>query len=226
MSLRGGPDTAMKATDSPADEIRNPLFARLFPLCARLMERDAAAHRHDLLHGLRGRVVEIGAGNGMNFPHYGTGVEEVSAIEPEPYLRAKAVAAAAEASVAVSVVAAVADRLPFEDASFDAGVCSLVLCSVADPAAALAELRRVLRPASELRFFEHVRGPTARKARVQHAFDRSGVWPRVAGGCHCARDTGAVITAAGFAITSLREVGVGPSWGLTHLHVLGAARTP
>jgi SAM-dependent methyltransferase len=204
-------------------EVRNPLFARLFPLCGRLMEREVAPLRRELLAGLEGRVVEIGAGNGMNFQHYPPRVAEVVAVEPEPYLRAKAVEAAAAAPVQVTVVDAVADALPFDDASFGAGVCSLVLCTVPDQAAALAELRRVLRPGAELRFFEHVRAASPRKARVQDTLDRWGVWPHLFGGCHCARDTGAAIAASGFVIEQERNLTVGASWGLTDRHLLGRA---
>jgi ubiquinone/menaquinone biosynthesis C-methylase UbiE len=205
-------------------EVRNPVFARLFPLCGRLMDPEVGPLRDELLAGLEGRVVEIGAGDGMNFVHYPPTVREVVAAEPEPYLRGKALQAAAAAPVPVSVVDAVADRLPFDDASFDAAVFSLVLCTVPDPAVALAEARRVLRPGGEVRFFEHVRSASPRKARVQDALDRWGVWPRMVGGCHCARDTGAAIAAAGFAIEQERDFSVGPRWGLTDRHLLGRAR--
>jgi ubiquinone/menaquinone biosynthesis C-methylase UbiE len=171
---------------------------------------------------LTGRVVEIGAGNGMNFGHYPAVVEEVVALEPEPYLRDKAERAGRDASVQVSLRNGVANRLPLEDAGFDAAVAS----TVPDPDAALAELRRVLKPDGELCFLEHIRSDRPRKARVQKRLDRSGVWPRVAGGCHSARDTVNAIAAAGFQIDRGRTLDVGPSWTYTSLHELGRARAP
>ena len=207
----------------PTTEVRNPLFARIYPRLAQMMEREVGHHRDELLAELSGRVVEVGAGNGMNFGHYPASVEEVVAVEPEPYLRAKAVDAAGAAPLRVTVVDAVADALPFEAASFDAAVCSLVLCTVPDPAATLAEVRRVLRSGGELRFFEHVRGSSPRKARVQAVLDRSGVWPRIGGGCHSGRDTRAAIAAGGFTIERVRDLTIGPAWGLTSPHILGRA---
>ena len=121
-----------------------------------------AEHRRELLAGISGRVVEIGAGTGANFAHYPEGVREIVAVEPEPYLRARAATAATDVISPVRVVDAVADQLPFEDGSFDVAVSSLVLCSVADQPAALAELHRVLRPGGELRFYEHVRAGDGR----------------------------------------------------------------
>lgn len=215
---------APPAGQAPRAEVRHPLFARAFDRLSGLMEREVARHRDELLAGLSGRVLELGAGNGMNFTHYPATVEEVVAVEPEPYLRARATRAASRASRPVTVVDAVADALPVADASFDAAVCSLVLCSVPDQALALAELRRVVRAGGELRFFEHVRSPAARKARFQELLDRSGAWPRVAGGCHCARDTRAAIEAAGFRIERARPVDVGSQWMPTNPHLLGRAR--
>lgn len=207
-----------------ATAVRHPLFAPAFDRLIRFVEREAAAHRREMLAGVAGRVVEIGAGNGMNFGHYPATVEEVVALEPEPYLRARAEAAARRAPVSVVVRDAVADDLPLEDGGFDVAVASLVLCTVPDPARALAELRRVLRPGGELRFLEHVRSDRPPKARVQAWCDRSGLWPRVAGGCHCSRDTLAAISAAGFAVERVRTVALGPAWGITNPHVLGLAR--
>lgn len=203
--------------------VRHPIFARVFDRLSGVMERDVGEHRQEMLAGLSGRVVEVGAGNGMNFAHYPATVDEVLALEPEAYLRAKAERAAIRAAVDVTVQAGVADALPFGAAMFDAAVSSLVLCSVSDPAAALAEMRRVLKPGGELRFMEHVRSAHPGKARVQRWSDRSGLWPRVAGGCHCDRDTVAEITAAGFQIAQVGRYEIGPSWILTNPHVRGVA---
>jgi len=205
-------------------EVRHPLFARFFNRFTGLMERELGDRRRELLAGLSGRVLEVGAGNGMNFRHYPGTVEEVVALEPESYLRGKAELAAREAPVNVSVGSAAAYPLPLGDASVDAAVTSLVLCTVPDPQAALAELRRTLKPVGELRFMEHVRSDRPRKARVQDWSDRSGLWPRVAGGCHCARDTLAAIETAGFEVERVRDFGLGPAWGITHPHMLGVAR--
>lgn len=188
--------------------------------------KGAAEHRDEALVGLAGRVVDVGAGTGANFAHYPAGVTEVVALEPEPYLRDIAERAAASAPVPVTVVDGVADRLPVEDASCDAGVASLVLCTVDDPAAALAELRRVIRPGGELRFFEHVRAHTSGIARFQRAVDV--VWPRLGGGCHTSRDTLGAIAAAGFEVERVRRFSFRPSLVVAPVspHVIGAARRP
>jgi ubiquinone/menaquinone biosynthesis C-methylase UbiE len=208
-----------------ASAVRHPVFARFFDRLSRLMEREIGEHRRELLAGISGRVVEIGAGNGMNFRHYPSTVEEVVALEPEAYLRTKAQRAARGAPVPVSVRDGAADPLPLEDDRFDVAIASLVLCTVPAPDSALKELRRVLKPGGELRFLEHVRSDRPRKARVQEWLDHSGIWPRVGGGCHCARDTLAAIEAAGFHIEHIQRLDFGPSWIITNPHVLGAART-
>ena len=143
------------------------------------------------------------------------------AVEPEPHLRELAEQAAATPPVPVRVIAARAEELPFEADSFDAAVVSLVLCSVGDPTRALAEIRRVLRPGGELRFWEHVAAPAGtRLARLQRAAD--SIWPRLFGGCHAGRDTVAAIERAGFAVERCRRFDF--HGGPTKPHVLGAAR--
>ena len=183
--------------------VRHPLFARLLEWNAgRDEKRGQAELRRELLAGLSGRVLEVGAGTGVNFAHYPASVEELVAVEPEPYLRGRAAEAARHAACPVRVVDGLAGELPFEDASFDAAVVTGVLCSVPDEHAALADMRRVLRPGGELRFYEHVRGRRPARARWQDAVDR--VWPRLMGGCHPNRDTLGAIEEAGFQLDRCR----------------------
>ncbi|APU43413.1 class I SAM-dependent methyltransferase [Streptomyces sp. TN58] len=182
----------------------HPLFARFYARLAgpALEKAGVAEHRRRLLAGLTGEVIEIGAGNGLNFPHYPPEVTRLIAVEPEPNLRALAQNRAADTSLPVEMRDARAERLPFPDASFDAAVVCLTLCSIADPHAALSELHRALRPGGQLRFFEHVQADTPAMRRVQRALDAT-VWPRLMGGCHTGRDTQTTITGAGFTLTTV-----------------------
>lgn len=199
----------------------HPLFARVYERLSPRWEKDGQAElRARTLAGLRGRVVEVGAGNGLNFAHYPAAVTEVVAVEPEPFLRERATERGAEAPVPVTVVGGTAEALPLADGEADAVVTSLVLCSVPDQAAALAEARRVLRPGGELRFYEHVVSHQRGKAAFQRAFTNT-IWKRISGGCHMDRDTGRAIADAGFEITELDRV---PFHGLAH--ILGVARVP
>ncbi|MFF0474643.1 class I SAM-dependent methyltransferase [Streptomyces sp. NPDC004284] len=189
--------------------VHHPLFARFY---ARLSASADArgglgALRTELLAGLSGRVVEIGAGNGLNFAYYPAGVTEVVAVEPEPHLRGLAEEAARRAAVPVTVLPGTAEALPGPDGAFDAAVASLVLCTVRDVPVVLAELRRVLRPGGELRFLEHGAADTPGLARVQRGLDRT-VWPLLFGGCHTSRTPLAAIEEAGFDLVSYRAFDV------------------
>ncbi len=207
-----------------APSVHHPLFARFYArVLARNEPAEIRAHRDELLAGLRGRVVEVGAGSGANFPHYPPEVGEVVAVEPESYLREQARAAADGAAVRVTVLDGIADALPLEDASCDAAVACLVLCSVPDQATALAELLRVLKPGGELRFYEHVHAHTPWMARAQQLVDRT-FWPRAFGGCHTARDTVAAIERAGFALERHRDLRVAPSFLPVAPQAIGVAR--
>lgn len=214
------------ASRSAREGRRHPIFARFFDRLSRAMEHEVGIHRDRLLAGLSGRVLEVGAGNGVNFGHYPPTVETVVALEPEPFMRDKARHAATNTRVAVRLVDGVASRLPFESSSFDAAVASLVLCSVPELATALSEIRRVLKEGGELRFLEHVRADQPAKAQLQIMFDRSRIWPLLGGGCHCSRQTMDAIAAAGFRVTESEWLPFGPSWWITNPHVRGAARAP
>jgi ubiquinone/menaquinone biosynthesis C-methylase UbiE len=184
--------------------VRNPLFARWFIRWgARNEARGNDRLRAETVAGLTGLVVEVGAGTGLNFRHYPPGVSEVVAVEPEPTLRAKAVEAASAAAVPVGVVDGTADALPLADASAAAVVVTGVLCSVPDPSAALAEFRRVLAPAGELRFYEHVRAGRGVLAVFQDL--AVPLWRRLMGGCRPNRRTLRLIESAGFTVAAVRE---------------------
>ena len=187
----------------PKTRVSHPIFARVYASVSPAMDRGGAAdHRRRLLAGLTGRVIEVGAGNGLNFAHYPPEVTGVLAVEPEPHLRTIAQRNAARAPVPVEVVDGVAEQLPADDATFDAAVVSLMLCSVADQQTSLREMYRVIRPGGQLRFFEHVRADTPALARVQRVLDAT-IWPTICGGCHASRDTAAAIGNAGFMIERL-----------------------
>ncbi|MHB1584985.1 MAG: class I SAM-dependent methyltransferase, partial [Acidimicrobiales bacterium] len=128
------------------------------------------------------------------------------------------------ADIDVSVVAASASALPLPDAACDAAVCSLVLCSVPDLPATLAEIRRVLRPGGELRFYEHVVATSARQRRWQRLAEPA--WSALVGGCRLTRDTAAAVGEAGFEVVGCEAFEFRPTWigVLTSPHVVGTAR--
>ncbi|MFD1305687.1 class I SAM-dependent methyltransferase [Streptomyces kaempferi] len=223
---------AFRSADSgkvPRDPVHHPLFARYYARVSVAAETrmGMGGVRDRLLSGLSGRVIEIGAGNGLNFAHYPGAVSEVVAIEPERRLRQSAVQAALRAEVPVDVAPGVAEALPVKSEAFDAAVVSLVLCSVRDVPRALAELRRVLRPGGTLRFFEHGTGGGRVMAAAQRGLDRT-VWPRLNGGCHLARASLAALRAAEFELGPYRRLLMpekGPRLPTSYC-VLGSARRP
>lgn len=208
------------------EQIDRPLFARFFDLyCGRDRGTGEWELRRELLADVRGTVVEVGVGNGLSFEHYPPAVRELIAVEPEPYLRRRAEAAARRAPVPTRVIGGTAASLGLASGCADALVVCGVLCSVADQAAALTEFRRVLRPGGELRFFEHVRSRRAGFARWQRLVDPA--WARIMGGCHTDRDTLTAIVAAGFTVEWCRGFGFpeGARWRPVAPRILGVARS-
>jgi ubiquinone/menaquinone biosynthesis C-methylase UbiE len=127
--------------------------------------------------------------------------------------------------VPITVIDGVAGRLPAEDGSFDAGVASLMLCSVPDLERALAEFHRVIRSGGELRFYEHVVAERPAGRRLQRLADAT-IWPHFVGGCHLSRDTGAAIAGAGFVVERSERFLFSPV-GIPRIpHILGIARRP
>ncbi|MGB5111575.1 MAG: class I SAM-dependent methyltransferase [Mycobacterium sp.] len=192
-----------------SDLVDNPFFARLWMMMSGHEPESLRRLRVANLAGLTGRVLEVGAGTGTNFAHYPPGVTEVIAIEPERRLAEVARAAAASAPVPVIVSTAAVEE--FEaDGSFDAVVCSLVLCSVDDPEGVVRRLYSILKSGGELRYLEHVAGVGVR-ATLQKVADAT-VWPRLLGNCHTHRNTEASIAAAGFAVAASRREPTLPGW--------------
>jgi ubiquinone/menaquinone biosynthesis C-methylase UbiE len=159
-----------------------------------------------------GRVLEVGAGTGTNLGHYGRATESVTLTEPEAPMLKRLRKRAGQAMPQAVVIEAPAEHLPFDDDSFDTVVCTLVLCTTADPSAALSEISRVLRPGGRLLFIEHVRSDDARLARRQDRMNRLNRF--VAHGCNCNRPTVATIQGGGFDVTRLdrADLDKAPSW--------------
>ena len=159
--------------------------------------------------GLSGRVVEIGFGSGFNVPHYPAGVDRVLAVEPSATAWRLAAKRVAASPVPVEQVGLDGQSIPLEDASCDAAVCTFALCTIPDPDAALAEVRRVLRPGGRFHLLEHGRAPDARVAAFQQRVEP--LQKRVADGCHLTRDPVAMVTAAGFTVEDVDQFyGAGP----------------
>ena len=204
------------------------LFGKAYARCYdffmdRIDRAGAAEHRRRLVEEAAGEILEIGAGTGKNLPLY-RATERVVALEPDRAMRAQAHDAVLEARAPVDVVEGDGTALSFPDASFDAVVFSLVLCTVPDMGLALAEARRVVRPGGTLRFYEHVRADDPRLARWQDRLARPWGW--VGRGCHPNRDTAAAVAAAGFIVLSLEEVDFPVMPAIVRPHVIGIVKRP
>jgi ubiquinone/menaquinone biosynthesis C-methylase UbiE len=179
-------------------------YPRILELAERAGQRDT---RRRLVSAARGRTLEIGAGTGVNLPHYNSSVSELVISEPSPHMLARlrrAVAGAPPAAGHWELVQAGAEALPFADGSFDTVVCTYVLCSVADPRRALEEIARVLRPGGRYLFMEHVHaGEGTRLGRFQDAVE--GLHTLVAAGCHPNRRTAELIGASALRVERIER---------------------
>lgn len=177
------------------------LYDRLFKATE---EAGLRQMRRELVAEAEGRVLELGAGTGANVELYPETVEELALAEPDPHMTKRLREKLAEAgNAAAEVVEAPAEQLPFDDSSFDTAVVTLVLCTVPDPEAALAEIARVLKPGGRLLFIEHVRSEKPSLARWQDRLERP--WRFLGDGCHCNRDTVASIEAAPFTVERVEK---------------------
>jgi ubiquinone/menaquinone biosynthesis C-methylase UbiE len=180
------------------------VFAALYDKALDGSEKAGLAdRRRDLLSKARGRVLEIGAGTGLNLPYYPAGVEEIVFTEPEEPMAKRLEAKLADAGRPSRVTRAPAERLPFEDDSFDTVVCTLVLCTVEDPDQAISEVARVLRPGGQFLFLEHVRADDPKLARWQDRL--TGVWRKIGHGCNPNRPTPALIERSPLAVEEIEH---------------------
>ena len=153
-------------------------------------------YRARTAEGLSGRVVEIGFGSGLNLPHYPPEVQDVLAVEPAHVARQRAERRIRAAAARVEHVGLDGQKLPLEDASCDAALCTFTLCTVPDPSLALGELLRVLKPAGTVHFLEHGLSPDPGVAKWQHRIEP--IQRRLADGCHLTRDPTSLVEQAGF----------------------------
>jgi ubiquinone/menaquinone biosynthesis C-methylase UbiE len=202
-------------------------FAVYWDRMVKMETRGMKELRDHAVAGLSGRVLEVGAGTGGNFARYPVTVKELVATEPDPYMLERARRHAAGINRPVALHQAPAEKLPFEDASFDAVVSILVLCSVLDLPGALAEIRRVLKPGGEFRFIEHIRYSGALGGAYQDLL--APVWRWLGAGCNPNRRTDEAISAAGFTITDIHRFKLAPPippLSVTRPAVVGTALSP
>jgi ubiquinone/menaquinone biosynthesis C-methylase UbiE len=166
-----------------------------------MRQKNFAPFRERVVGAARGRVLEIGIGSGLNLASYGSGAKEVYGVDPSAELLAKAGDRLDTARIPVKLVEGSGEKLPFDDHSFDTVVMTFTLCSIPDAALAVREMRRVLRPAGELRFVEHGQAPDPAVVRWQDRL--TPAWKRLGGGCHLNRKIDDLIKAGGFRIKRL-----------------------
>ena len=164
-------------------------------------QKDLRAYRQRVVPAARGWILEIGIGSGLNLPYYGRDVTGVIGIDPSPELLRMAEAKARSAAFPVELVNRSAEEIPLADASVDTVVMTWTLCSIPNPAAALREMRRVLKPTGALLFAEHGLSPDPGVAAWQHRL--TPLWKRIGGGCHLDRDIDDLVRSAGWELDAL-----------------------
>lgn len=219
--LRPAQDRAVKNSTATRSQ---RWFASWYPKLMERVEREGqAAIRHDQLMTASGRVLEIGAGNGFSVPHYPAGLAELVLLEPNPRFRAQLSEQARALETATTIVDGNAHALPFADASFDTVTASLVFCSVDDPARALSEVHRVLRPGGRFLFHEHVRGGPVRGV-VQDLM--APLQRRLADGCRPNRDFASLLAGSALDVLSLAHLRMPTSIPMIVPLVVGTAVRP
>ena len=210
----------MTSTFTGGSAFRARLYDRI---CALEEKRGLLGWRRQLVGGLTGDVVELGAGTGLNFSHYPADAR-VLASDRDPVMLARAIERGRDAAADVTLFVADAQgRIPLKDDSTDLVVTGLVMCSIPKPAVALEEVARLLRPGGTFRFMEHVRAPDGSfRGRFQDAVNP--VWRRISGGCNCNRRTVETVEGAGFEVKSLQPFKLGPSHVAPHVLVEAVLR--
>lgn len=175
------------------------LFPRILDLTMR--QKQMIPFRRRIGQAAEGRVLDVGIGSGVNLMFYGSGVERIYGVDPSPGLLRFAGERAHDSSAPVELLCGSGEALPLDSKSIDTATLTFTLCTIGDPAAALAEIRRVLKPGGRLLFAEHGRAPEAAVARWQDRI--TPLWKRIAGGCHLNRKPDDLIRSAGFRIDDI-----------------------
>lgn len=197
------------------------LFAWAWSHATTPLEKAYGRIKNDLFADLSGDIVEIGPGAGINFRHYPSGVH-VRCVEPNPFMHPYLRNTASQANVGISIEEGHAEELAIPDNSVDAVVSTLVLCSVANPAVAIAEILRVLKPGGKFLFVEHVAAPRKTWVRASQDFI-APLWRHVGDGCNPNRETAPLIQAAGFSQVELSERSIKTPLVIVAPHIIGSA---
>jgi ubiquinone/menaquinone biosynthesis C-methylase UbiE len=201
------------------------MFSALYDRAFEAMEEAGLREmRHELLAGARGRVLELGAGTGLNLELYPEGIESLTLVEPDPHMTKQLRKKLRQSERKAELVEAPAERLPFDDDTFDTVVVTLVLCTVPDQPGALGEILRVLGPSGQFLFLEHVRSRDPGLAKWQDRLENP--WRFLGDGCHCNRDTVAGIEAAGFELSDVEHPELPKSPPIVRPMAKGRAQVP